>query len=179
MIDPTSLNEQLRNAKKKPSMAYRRTFGSGLLGGLMGGLIFLAFKGFGSIDCFPIFILSGIGVMAMYLYFVDRERRDKRQLPVLFLAGLAAVLITLFFYIILSLYKTGAGVTAGHIFDAYFRNSSESAIDGTLLFHLVACFFTALGIGGSWLYVSISTPKWENKHGASEPVRRSKSKRKR
>ncbi len=166
MIDPTGLNEQLKRDSKKPSDAYGRTFGTGLLGGVIGGLIFLAFKGFGAIDCFPLFILSGIGVMALYLYFVDRDQRHNRQLPVLFLSGLASVVIILFLYIVLSLYKTGAGVTVAHIIDAYFHNSSESAIDSTLLFHLVA-----------WLYVAISAPRWEKKHGSSEPIRRSKRKR--
>lgn len=177
MVDPTGLNEQLKKDSKKPSMAYGRTFGTGLLGGIIGGLIFLAFKGFGAIDCFPLFILSGIGVTALYLYFVDRERRHNKQLLFLLLAGLVSVLIILFFYIIIALYKSGAGVTMGHVFDAYFRNSSESVVDGTLLFHLVACFFTALGIGVTWLYVAISAPRWEKKHGSSEPVRRSKRKR--
>ena len=177
MIDPTSLNEQLKKDSQKPSMQYGRTFGTGLLGGVIGGLVFLAFKGIGSIDCFPLFILSGIGVMALYLYFMDRERRHNKQLPILFLAGLVSVLVILFFYIVLSLYTTGAGVTMQHVFDAYFRNSAESYIDGTLLIHLVACFFTALGIGITWLYVTISTPKWEKKHGASEPIRRSRKKR--
>ncbi|MBP3391519.1 MAG: hypothetical protein J6L76_01865 [Clostridia bacterium] len=178
MVDPTSLNEQLKNGHKKPSMAYGRTFGSGLLGGVIGGLIFLAFKGFGAIDCFPLFILTGIGVMAMYLYFVDRERRHNKQLPMVFLAGLASVVIILFFYILLSLYKSGAPVSGANVFDAYFHNSAESIIDGTLLFHIVAFFFTALGIGATWLYVAITMPRWEKKHGTSEPVRRSRRKKK-
>lgn len=177
MIDPTSLNEKLKKDSKKPSVGYGRTFGTGLLGGVIGGVIFLAFKVFWSIDCFPLFILSGIGVMAMYLYFMDKERRNKKQLSMLFLSGLVAVVITLFFYVLLSLHKTGAGITAGHVFDAYFRNSSESAIDSTLLFHLVACFFTAIGISATWLYVSISAPRWEKKHGPSESVRSSRRKR--
>lgn len=178
MIDPTGLNEQLKKVNRKPSGGYGRTFWTGLLGGLIGGLVIPILKGY-RIDCFPLFMLAGIGVAAMYFYFVDMERRHKKQLPVLFLAGLAAVIITLFFYIVVSLYVSDAGVTARNVFDAYFRNSSESAIDSTLLFHLVACFFTALGLGGAWLYVTIATPKWEQKHGKSEPVRRSKSKRKR
>ena len=50
MIDPTSLNEKLKKDSKKPSVGYGRTFGAGLLGGVIGGVIFLAFKGFWSID---------------------------------------------------------------------------------------------------------------------------------
>ena len=177
MIDPTGLNEQLNRRDKKSDIAFGRTFGTGLLGGLVGGVFFLAFKGLGSIDCFPLFILSGIGIVAMYLYFMDKERRNKKQLPALFLAGLVSVLVTLFFFILLSLYKTGAGVTMHNIYESYFHNISESYIDSTLLFHLVAYFFTALGIGITWLYVVLFSPRWEKKHGDSEPVRRSRRKR--
>lgn len=169
MVDPTQLNElQKKDREKKPSL-FGKTFGVGLLGGIIGGLVFLALKGFGSIDSFPVFILSGIGIMALYLYFIDQSERNKRQIPFLFLSGFVSTLITLFFYILLCLYKTHAGITFRNIFDAYFHNTSASAIDGTLLFHIVAFFFTAVGIGLAWLYIAISVPKWEKKHGKQEP----------
>ena len=183
MIDPTGLNEQLKKDNKKPAMAFGRTFGTGLLGGVMGGLIFLGFKGFGSIDFIPFYILSGIGIVAMYFYFMDKERRNKKQLPVLFLSGLVAVFITLFFYILLDLYLPGGeGITMKNIYLAYFDNMigiyiGNTFINQTILTHLYAYFFTALGIGATWLYIVIFSPRWEKKHRDSEPVRRSRRKR--
>lgn len=169
MVDPTGLNEQLKRKNAKSANLYGKTFGTGLLGGIIGGVVFLALKGVGSIDCFPLFILSGIGIVAMYLYFTDSEERKNRQIPFLFLAGIVSVVVILFLYILISLYKSGAGVTLSHIFQAYFQNTADSFGESTLFFHLVALFFEALGIGLAWLYVSISVPRWERKHGKDEP----------
>ena len=176
MVDPTGLNEQLKNSRKKKPNFYSKSFGVGLLGGIIGGLIFLALKGIWHIDSFPLFVFSGIGVMALYLYFVDQADRNNRQLPFLFLAGLVSNVIVLFLYILVSLYTAGAGIRFDYIFDAYFNNTAAGFMDSTLLFHLVAFFFTSVGIGLSWLYVVISVPRWEQKHGKDEPkgIRRRK-----
>ncbi len=176
MVDPTGLNEQLMKRKEKAPTLYGKSFCVGLLGGIIGGLVFLALKGFGHIDSFPVFILSGIGVMALYLYFIDQSERNNRQIPFLFLAGIVSNIIILFFYILVTLYMADAGIKFAYIFDAYFHNTAAGFMDSTLLFHLVAFFFTAVGIGLSWLYIAISVPRWEKKHGKGEPkgIRRRK-----
>ncbi len=167
MVDPTSLNEQLKNSRKKPPRLYGRSFGFGLLGGFIGGLVFLAMKGFAHIDSFPIFILAGIGVMAMYLYFVDQTERTNRQIPFLFLAGFVSVVIILFLYHLVAFSMLNVDITFRNLFDAYFRSTSNSFFGRfePLANHLVAFFFVSVGIGLSWLYVAISVPRWEKKHG--------------
>ena len=178
MVDPTGLNEQLKNSRKKPPRMYGKSFGAGLLGGIIGGLVFLAIKGFAHLDFFPIFILAGIGVMAMYLYFVDHTERSNRQLPFLFLAGAASTVITLFLYHVIVFLMLNVDITFGNLFDAYFQSTSNSFFGAyePLVYHFVAFFFTAIGIGLAWLYVAISVPKWEKKHGkdASNSIRRRK-----
>ncbi len=177
MVDPTGLNEQQKRDRKGPGKYYGKSFLAGLLGGLIGGTIAVAVKWITFTDCFLLFVLAGIGVVAMYLYFVDKENRSNRQIPFLFLSGAASVVISMFFYLIATLHRSGWGVSLRHIYEAYFMNTNPW-VEGTMFIHLFALMLTFIGIGIGWLYIAISVPRWEKKGGSSEEPKRARRKKK-
>lgn len=171
MVDPTELS---KSAKKKQKEEGKKRYGLsylfGLLGGLVGGLPFFLLYLAIELRTFPLLILVGVGVYAIYLYFIDVEERNNKQIIFLILADITAVILTLFFFVVVTLYKTGSGITFKNIIDAYFRNQQSVGgwLDYTLFFHLVALLFSAIGFVGIWLYVKIAVPRWEKKHGKTE-----------
>jgi signal transduction histidine kinase len=171
MVDPTELSkaEQKRRAgegKKRYGLSYL----FGLLGGMLGGLPFFLFYLGLELRSFPFLILVGAGVYVIYLYFIDVNERNNKQIIFLILADVTAVILTLFFFILVTLHKTGAGVTLKNVIDAYFNNrqSVGNWLDYTLFFHLVALFFSAIGFVLVWLYIRFAVPRWEKKHGKTE-----------
>lgn len=174
MVDPTELGKSGKlNQKAGENKRYGVSYLSGLLGGVIGALPFLALYLAADLISWPFMILSGIGVYVMYLYFIDVNERNKKQIPFLLLSVLTSVIIALFLFILMNLYKadkSGAALTAKNIIDAYFNNgySVGSFMDYTLFWHLFALLFSLIGFFAVWLYIRIAVPRWEKKHGKTE-----------
>lgn len=171
MIDPTEIrkSEELRR-KEESNMRYGISYLTGLLGGVLGGLPFLAMYLALNIISWPFMIISGLGVYVMYLYFIDVNERHKKQIPFLLLSLLTSVIVVLFIFILINLHKSGAGISARNIIDTYFKNgySVGSFMDFTLFWHLFALLFSLLGFFAVWLYIRFAVPRWEKKHGKTE-----------
>ena len=171
MVDPTELgkSEKLK-LKEEKNKRYGVSYLFGLLGGVLGGVPFLALYLALGLISWPFMILSGLGVYVMYLYFLDVNERRSRQLFFLLLADLTSVIILLFFFILMQLHKIGAGISVRNIIDTYFRNGYVvgSFMDYTLFWHLFALLFSLIGFFAVWLYVKFAVPRWEKKHGKTE-----------
>ena len=171
MVDPTELgkSEKLKR-KEENNKRFGTAFLFGLLGGVLGSLPFLALYLAVDLISWPFMILSGVGVYVMYLYFIDVNERNKKQTIFLALAVVVSVIIALFFFILIQLHESGAGISARNIIDSYFRNrySVGSFFDYTLFWHLFALLFAFVGFFAVWLYLRIAVPRWEKKHGKTE-----------
>jgi len=168
MIDPTELARQEKLQKKEENDTHMgKAFGAGLLGGVLGGLVFLIVYLAFNVKCWPLLILSGVGVYVLYLYFIDVSERIKKHIWPLMGALVLAVIILLFGFILIFLVKSGAGITLKNVVDSYFRNqySVGGVMDYTLLWHIVALIFSELGFWAVWLYMRFAIPSWEKKHG--------------
>lgn len=171
MVDPTELQKQeLKKQKEEKNKHYGASYLAGLLGGVLGGvpflLIYLGFK----VKSWPFLILVGAGVYAVYLYFIDVNERQSKQLIFLGLADLTAVILDLFFFVLIQLSRMGAGITLKNVRDTYFRNQMTvgGVINYTLFWHLMALLFSAIGFFALWLYLRFAVPRWEKKHGKTE-----------
>ena len=171
MVDPTELQKQeLKKKKDESNKHYGASYLAGLLGGVLGGipfiLIYFAFK----VRSMPFLMLAGVGVYTLYLYFIDVNERNNKQLIFLGLADLTAVIFDLFFFVLIQLSRMGAGITLKNVRDAYFRNQMTvgGAINYTLFWHLIALLFSALGFLAVWLYLRFAVPRWEKKNGKTE-----------
>jgi signal transduction histidine kinase len=171
MVDPTELGKsEQKRRKEEKNRRFGVSFLFGLLGGVLGGAPFIALYLAVNLISWPFMILSGLGVYVMYLYFIDVNERNKKQLPFLILSVIASVVVVLFVFILINLHKTGSGITARNIIDTYFNNgySVGSVFDYTLFWHLFALLFSLIGFFAVWLYVRIAVPRWEKKHGKTE-----------
>ena len=171
VVDPTELQKQeLKKKKDEQNRHYGASYLAGLLGGVLGGvpfiLIFFAFH----VRSWPFMILAGVGVYTLYLYFIDVNERNSKQLIFLGLADLTAVILDLFFFVLIQLSRMGAGITFKNVVDTYFRNQMTvgGVINYTLFWHLMALLFSALGLFAVWLYLRFAVPRWEKKHGRTE-----------
>ncbi|MBO5077651.1 MAG: hypothetical protein J5584_08675 [Clostridia bacterium] len=171
MVDPTELQKQeLKKKKEEQNKHYGASYLAGLLGGVLGGvpfiLIYFAFK----VRSWPFMILAGVGVYTLYLYFIDVNERNNKQLIFLGLADVTAVILDLFFFVLIQLSRMGAGITLKNVRDTYFRNQMTvgGVINYTLFWHLLALLFSALGFLAVWLYLRFAVPRWEKKHGKTE-----------
>ncbi len=171
MVDPTELQKQeLKKKKEEQNKHFGASYLAGLLGGVLGGvpfiLIYFAFK----VRSWPFMILAGVGVYTLYLYFIDVNERNNKQLIFLGLADVTAVILDLFFFVLIQLSRMGAGITFKNVVDTYFRNQMTvgGVINYTLFWHLLALLFSALGFLGVWLYLRFAVPRWEKKHGKTE-----------
>lgn len=171
MVDPTELgkSEKLKQKEEKNNR-YGISYLFGLLGGVLGGIPFIVLYITLDLISWPFMILSGLGVYVMYLYFLDVNERRSRQLLFLLLADLTAVIVVLFFFILIQLHKIGAGISLKNIIDTYFRNGYVvgSFLDYTFFWHLFALFFSLIGFFAVWLYIKFAVPRWEKKHGKTE-----------
>ena len=171
MVDPTELQKQeLKKKKEEQNKHFGASYLAGLLGGVLGGvpfiLIYFAFK----VRSWPFMILAGVGVYTLYLYFIDVNERSNKQLIFLGLADVTAVILDLFFFVLILLSRMGAGVSFKNVYDTYFRNQMTvgGVINYTLFWHLLALLFSALGFLAVWLYLRFAVPRWEKKHGKTE-----------
>ncbi len=171
MVDPTELgkSEKLKQKEEKNNR-YGISYLFGLLGGVLGGIPFIVLYITLDLISWPFMILSGLGVFVMYLYFLDVNERRSRQLIFLLLADLTAVIVVLFFFILVQLHKIGAGISLKNIIDTYFRNGYVvgSFLDYTFFWHLLALFFSLIGFFAVCLYIKFAVPRWEKKHGKTE-----------
>ncbi len=171
MVDPTELQKQeLKKKKEEQNKHFGASYLAGLLGGVLGGvpfiLIYFAFK----VRSWPFMILAGVGVYTLYLYFIDVNERNNKQLIFLGLADVTAVILDLFFFVLIQLSRMGAGITFKNVVDTYFRNQMTvgGVINYTLFWHLMALLFSALGFLAVWLYLRFAVPRWEKKNGRTE-----------
>ena len=170
MIDPTELAKQEKELEKAGKGSHMgAAFGAGLLGGILGGLVFLAVYVAFNVKCWPLLILSGIGVYVVYLYFIDVSERIKKHIWPLTGALVLADILVLFGFILAFLAKSGAGITLKNVADSYFRNqySVGNVLDYTLLWHIAALLFSELGFWAIRLYLKFAVPAWEKKNGAT------------
>lgn len=168
MVDPTEISRSQRAKQKEAEKKrYGISYLFGLLGGVLGGVPFIVLYLALSIESWPFFILTGIGVYVLYLYFIDVNERNKKQIIFLALADVTAVIVNLFVFVLLLLHRSGSGITGRNILDAYFSNQYTVGgfINYTLFWHLFALLFSAVGFGAVWLYVRFAVPRWEKKHG--------------
>ncbi len=83
-----------RKAHRVPSYMWQ-AFGLSLLGGICGGLIFFAVRWWFSVFSVLFFLLNGIGAYAFCDAFLNRDKRNRRQIWMILLADFCSVFATL------------------------------------------------------------------------------------
>lgn len=97
--------ELFENLEKQREPAYRKAhrepmymwyaLGISLLGGICGGLIFFAVNWWTSVFSVFFFLLNGIGAYAFLDVFMRKEKRNRRQIWMVFVSDILSVLLTL------------------------------------------------------------------------------------
>ena len=183
MVDVSRLAEAQPPVKKKDGRVFLFSF----LGALLGSVFFVAVHALFSVLTAFLFLLTGVGAYAFYLYFIDKK--DRRGINLLFiaLACITAVVIA-FFADILIVYAgefSAEGYEGLNIFEktakAFVQNvlnqNFVSQYDKTagqyymsfLFMILIYSVIALIGLFLSWLYILCSVDFWEKRHGKKEP----------
>ena len=102
-----------RKAHKEPLYMWE-ALGLSLLGGLCGGLIFFAVNWWTSRFSVLFFLLSGLGAYTFTDVFMNREKRNRRQIWMILLSDVLSVIVSLaLIYLLVPAYSADR-VNKGH-----------------------------------------------------------------
>lgn len=186
MVDPTALNKQNKQQNKQPDSKNTRAFLFSLLGALAGAGVCLIVDYFVGNIAGIVYLFIGIAACAFYQYFLERQDQKKRHFALLVLACLLVSALAVFFSSMIlyaskvaepemnllqktfELYRINIGENG---FENYIHTLPEQGtayFDFSLLsFHTVCAVMSLLGLGLSWLFVTLSSKSWEKKHTAA------------
>lgn len=184
MVDPTKLNQELNKKNTKSEHTYLRAFVFSFIGALVGAVLSILIHYFFVRSAIS-FFLCGMGAYALYVYFIEGEDKKKGHIFMMLLSAfLATVIVTFVDFMLLepSIQKAEGNIFA-NTFEMYAYNIKEvgfvsyiqeSNIDGNttdevnlsvLLINTINYIFSVIGLLLSWVFVSVSTKKYEKKHG--------------
>lgn len=184
MVDPTKLNQDLSKKKKTSEHTYLRAFIFSFIGALVGAALTIAIHYFFVRSAIS-FFLCGMGAYAIYIYFVEGEAKKKRHIFIMLLSALLATIIVTFIDFMLlepSIQKAEGNIFSNTI-EMYAYNIKEvgftsyiqqSTVEGhttdelqmsVLLINTINYLFTVIGLMLSWLFVTVSTDRYDKKHG--------------